>query len=101
MSVTSSLLIGALLGACNAALALAVVRRASVLRLASALNLVIGGMLVRMALTLAAIAAVLMLVPVHRLAFVGGLGVVIVAGLIAEVALVLGRPTPSRPSADA
>lgn len=101
MSVPSSLLIGALLGACNAALALVVARRASGLRLASSLNLVLGGMLVRMALTLAAVAAVLLLVPVHRLAFVGALGVVFVAGLVAEVALVLGRPASSRPPADA
>ena len=101
MSVTSSLLVGALLGACNAALALAVAQRARTLRLTSSLNLVIGGMLIRMALTLAAVAAVLLLVPVHRLAFVGGLGVVFVAGLVAEVALVLGRPTLFRPSADA
>ena len=105
MSVTSSLLIGALLGAANAAVALVVARRAVTLGLASSLNLVVGGMAVRLVLLLGAVAAVLVLVPVHRLAFVGGLGAVFVAGLVAEVVFVLGRadrgvPAP-RPPADA
>lgn len=100
MSATSSLLIGALLGALNAAIALAVARRASTLGVSSALNLVIGGMTIRMGLLLGAVALVLATLPVHRLAFVGALGVVFVAGIVAEVALVLGRSASSRPPAD-
>jgi len=105
VSVPLSLLIGAVLGAVNAALALAVARRAVTLGLASSLNLVVGGMAVRLLLLLGAVAAVLLSVPVHRLAFVGALGAVFVAGLIAEIVFVLGRAQRSasapRPPADA
>jgi hypothetical protein len=92
MSPAASLLLGALLGAANAAAALWSARRATALAPNRALAFVLGGMAARMGLTLAAIALVLVLVPLHRGAFVGGLGVLFVAGLVAECALVLGRP---------
>ena len=102
MTLSASLLLGALLGAANAAVAAWTAHRAMAGDPARALHLVLGGMLARMAVVLAAVALVLALVPVHRGAFVGGLGVLFVGGLLAEVALVLGRaPGRSRPSANA
>lgn len=92
MSLPASLLLGALLGAANAAAAAWIARRAGSLGSDRALRLVLGGMMARMALLLAAVALVLVFVPVQRGAFVGGLGVLFVAGLVAEVALVLSRP---------
>lgn len=102
MTVPASLLLGALLGAANAAAALWTARRAAGLEPTRALRVVLGGMVARMALTLAAVALVLVLVPVHRGAFVGGLGLLFLGGLVAEVLLVLGRTAgPPRPTADA
>lgn len=103
MSVVSSLLLGALLGLANASAAVLLARRGRTLDLNPAMKLVLGGGFARLAVVLGAVVLVLALVPVDRLAFVGGLGAVFVLGLIAEVALVLGRPAgpPSRPSADA
>ena len=92
MSFSASLLIGALLGAANAAAALWIARRAGALEPNRALQIVLGGMVARMLVVLAAFAAVLVAVPVQRGAFVTGLGVVFVLGLLAEVFLVLGRP---------
>ncbi len=102
MTVTTSLLIGALLGAANAVVAAWTAHKAMGGAPERALHVVLGGMVARMAVVLAAVALVLALVPVHRGAFVGGLGVLFVGGLLAEVALVLGRaPGRSRPQADA
>ncbi len=102
MTVSASLLLGALLGAANAAAAAWTARKAMDGAPERALHVVLGGMVARMAVVLAAVALVLALVPVHRGAFVGGLGVLFVGGLLAEVALVLGRaPGRSRPQADA
>lgn len=92
MSLPASLLLGALLGAANAAAAAWMARRAATLDSDRALRLVLGGMMARMGLLLAAVALVLIAVPVHRGAFVGGLGVLFAVGLVAEVALVLSRP---------
>ncbi len=92
MSLSASLLLGALLGAANAVAAVWVANRAVAFEPGRALRVVLGGMMARMGLLLAAVALVLALVPVHSLAFVGGLGLLFVGGLIAEVALVLTRP---------
>jgi len=92
MSVTASLMLGALLGIANAAVALLVARRGRTMTLNQTMKLVVGGGMLRLAVLLAAVVGILVSLPVHRLAFVGGLGVLFVAGLLAEVALVLGRP---------
>ena len=92
MSLSASLLLGALLGAANAVAAVWTANRATAFGPDQALRLVLGGMVARMGLLLAAVALVLVFVPVHRGAFVGGLGLLFVAGMIAEVALVLTRP---------
>ena len=91
MSLSASLLLGALLGAANAAAAVWTARRASALGSNAALRLVLGGMAARMGLVLAAFALVLALVPVHRPAFVGGLGLLFAVGLVAEILLLLSR----------
>ncbi len=96
MSLPASLLLGALLGAAYAAAALFGVWRARTLAPNHALRVVVSGMLVRMVAVLTAFAAVLVLLPVHRGAFVGGLGAVFVAGLLAEVFLVLGPTAGAR-----
>ena len=106
MSVATSLLLGALLGAANAAASLLLARRSRGRDLNGVMKVVLGGAMARLAVLLAAVTAVLVLVPVRQLPFVGGLGVVFVAGLLAEVALVSARPpsgapAPSRPPADA
>lgn len=100
MSLSASLLLGALLGVAYSAAALLVARRARTLEPNHALRVVLGGMLIRMGLTLAAFAAVLALVPVNRGAFVGGLGATFLLGLLAEVFLVLGRPAPTPDPSD-
>ena len=93
MSLPASLLLGALLGVAYTAAALLVARRAkSVGDGNKALQLVLGGMLARMAVMLVAFAAVVAFVPVQRGPFVLGLGVVFVLGLVAEVLFVSGRP---------
>ena len=101
MSALASLLLGAALGGANAAVALLVARRASRLSVAGVLGVVVGGGLVRMAVLLGAVVAVLLTLDVARLPFVAGLGVVFVAGLLAEVAFVARRPLPPRPPATA
>ena len=101
MTPTASLLLGALLGAANAGAAVWTVKAAAGLAPDRGTHLILGGMTVRMLLVLAAFALVIATVPVHRIAFVGGLGLLFVAGLAAEVALVLGRSDRSRPPADA
>ena len=99
MTATASLLIGALVGAVYAVAAVWTARRAAAHGPDAALRIVLVGMLVRMAVMLALVALVLAALPVHRGAFVGGLGALFLAGLLGEVALVL-RPSP-RPQADA
>ncbi len=96
MSVATSLLLGALLGLANAAVALLLARRGRALDVNGVMKVVLGGGFLRLLVLLAAVAAVVVTVPVHRLAFVGGLGVVYVLGLVLEVASLLGRPAPSR-----
>ena len=95
MTPTASLLIGALLGAANAVAAVWTARRCAGLDVDRTLRLVLGGMAVRMGLTLAAFAAVLALLPVHRGAFVGGVGLLFVVGLAVEMAVALHRPAPA------
>ena len=90
-SLLFSLLLGALLGAANVAASLLAVQRARTLEPTRALRVVMVGMMVRLPLVLAAFAAVLLWVPVERGAFVTGLGVVFVAGLLAEAFWVLRR----------
>ncbi len=92
VTVTASLLLGALLGLANAAAALVAVRRAQALEPTPALRVVMVGMMIRLPLLLAAFAAVLAWVPVARGPFVIGLGVAFVAGLLAEAFFVLRRP---------
>ena len=92
MSVPESLLLGVLLGVAYSAAAFLGARRATTLTDPNAiLRVALGGMLVRMGLTLAAFAAILAWVPVQRGAFVGGLGVAFALGLVAEMSLVLRR----------
>lgn len=98
MSLPASLLLGVLLGVAYSAAALLVARRARTLEESNAvLRLVLGGMLVRMALTLAAFSAILVWVPVQRGPFVAGLGIAFALGLAAEMSLILGR-SASAPS---
>lgn len=94
MTASASLLIGALLGAANAAAAVWTARRAERLGANAALGLVLGSMAARMGLALVAFGAVLVFVPVHRTAFVAGLGVTFAVGLAAEVALVWSSARP-------
>ncbi|MEM0963650.1 MAG: ATP synthase subunit I [Bacteroidota bacterium] len=89
MTVSVSLLLGALLGAANALAAVWAARRATTMESNRALRFVLGGMAARLAVVLAAFAAILALVPIHRGAFVVGLGITFVAGLLAEVTLVM------------
>ncbi|HEX9950624.1 MAG TPA: hypothetical protein VGB53_02565 [Rubricoccaceae bacterium] len=96
MSVATSLLLGALLGAANAAVALLLARRGRSLDLNGMMKVVLGGGFVRLLVLLVAVVVLFVTVPVHRLAFVGGLGVVYALGLALEVALVLGRPSAPR-----
>ena len=92
MSVPASLLLGALLGAANAVAAVWVVRRALALAPQRAMQIVLGSMVARMGVVLALFALVVILLPVHRVAFVAGLGALFVIGLLAETFLVLTRP---------
>lgn len=92
MTAIASLLLGALLGVANAAASLVAVRRAQALEPTRALRVVMVGMMLRLPLLLAAFAAILAWVPVVRGPFVLGLGVVFVAGLLAEAFFVLRRP---------
>lgn len=92
MTPAASLLLGALLGAANAAAAVWTARRAGALEPARGMQLVLGGMAVRMMLALAAVALVLALVDVHRVAFVGGVGLLFAVGLAVEIALLVSRP---------
>ena len=99
MSPAASLLLGALLGAANAAAAVWTARRATTLPPDRGMQLVLGGMGARMAVALATFALVLAFVDVHRGAFVGGLGLLFAVGLAVEVALLAGRPAPTPPDA--
>ncbi len=96
MTVTVSLLIGALVGLANAVAAVWTARRATAHGPDRALRVVLGGMVVRMAATLVAVGLVLALLDVHRGAFVGGLGALFVVGLLVEVAVVsASTPAPA------
>ena len=100
MSVLASLLLGAALGAANAAVAAWTAHRATASReplTARGLNLILGGMVGRMFFVLACAGVVLAFVPVQRGAFVAGLGLLFFGGMLAEVFLVLGR-TPQKMS---
>ena len=97
MTVPESLLLGALLGVAYSAAAVLVARRARTMDDSNAvLGLVLGGMLVRMALTLVAFGAILAWVPVLRGPFVAGLGVTFVIGMVVEMSFLMGRT--ARPS---
>lgn len=96
MPVVTSLLLGALLGLANAVAALLLARRGRTLDVNGVMKVVLGGGFLRLLVLLAAVVLVFVTVPVHRAAFVGGLGVVYVLGLVLEVASLLGRPAPSR-----
>lgn len=91
MTATASLLLGALLGAVNAGAAAWTARRSLALDPERGMRFVLSGMAARMGVILLAFGLVLAFVPVQRGAFVIGLGVLFALGLIAEVALVLGR----------
>ena len=91
MTFAASLLLGALVGAANAAAAVWTASRAARLDSGRALQLVLGGMMARMLVVLAVFAAVIAVLPVHRGGFVVGLGVLFAAGLVAEIVLVLRR----------
>ncbi len=87
----TSLLLGVLLGAANAAASLLLVRVARGRPQTTFFVIVFGGMFARMTLLLTLFAAVLAWAPVHRGAFVGALGATLVVGLTAEVLLMLRR----------
>lgn len=91
MTPTASLLVGALLGAANAAAALWAVGRARTLEPRHALRVVLGGMVVRMVVVLGLFGLALALLPLQRGPFVAGLGVLFVLGLFAE-AFLLRQP---------
>ena len=98
MTVLASLLLGAVLGGANAAVAAWTAHRATATGApltARSLHLILGGMVGRMLFVLACAGLVLAFAPVHRAAFVAGLGLLFFAGMLAEVFLVLGR-TPSK-----
>lgn len=101
MSVATSLLLGALLGTANAVGAVLLAQRGRALPLNPAMRLVLGGGFLRLVLLLGAVVLVLAALDVHRAAFVGGLGVVFVIGLVFEVVLINGRSADARPPADA
>ena len=102
MTVPASLLLGAALGAANAAVAAWTAHRATATReplTARSLNLILGGMVGRMLFVLACAGVLMAFVPVARGAFVAGLGLLFFAGMLAEVFIVLGRtPRAARPS---
>lgn len=93
MSFPASLLLGALLGMANALAAVWVARLSLSLEPSRGMQVVLGGMVVRMGAVLAVFALVVALLPVQRGAFVLGLGMLFVAGLVAEAVLVLNRPS--------
>ena len=101
MTLAASLLLGALVGAANAAAAVWTVSRAGGLGSDRAMRLVLGGMMVRLVVVLAVFAAVIAVLPVHRGGFVVGLGVLFAAGLAAEIVLVLRRSQTPAPQAPA
>ncbi|HEX8299449.1 MAG TPA: hypothetical protein VF594_09855, partial [Rubricoccaceae bacterium] len=72
-------------------------RRGRTMDLNGVMKVVLGGGLIRLLVLLAVVVGLIVALPLHRLAFVGGLGVVYVLGLVLEVAVVLGRPAPSAP----
>lgn len=87
----TSALLGAALGAANAAASGLIIRAARGRSQRSFMTLLFGGMAARMAGLLAAIAIVVAFVPVELPAFVGALGATFALGLVAEVYL-LTRP---------
>ncbi len=101
MSVATSLLLGALLGTANAVGAVLLAQWGRALPLNPAMKIVLGGGFLRLLVLLGAVVLVLALLDVHRIAFIGGLGVVFAVGLILEVVLINGHPADARPSADA
>jgi hypothetical protein len=92
VTLTASLLLGALLGAAHAVASVATARRARLLPHNESMRVVMRGMLVRLTVGLASVAAVLAWVPVMRGSFLAGLGVVFLCGLVAEAALALRKP---------
>ena len=98
MTFAASLLLGALVGAANAAAAVWTVNRTSGLDSTQSMRLVLGGMMIRLVVVLAVFAVVLATLPVHRGGFVTGLGVLFAAGLAAEILLLLRRPQTSSPA---
>ena len=91
MSASASFLLGALLGVANAAAALVMARRAAAAEPRAGIRIVMASLAARLAVMLAAVAGVLVAVPVARLWFVGGLGLLFAVGLVAEVLYVHGR----------
>lgn len=97
MSLSLSVLLGALLSGVNGAVALAVIQRSKRLEPGAAMRLVLGTMSIRMATVLAVFAVVIGLLPVHESGFVGAFGALFVCSLVAEVLLALRRsPGSSR-----
>lgn len=86
------LVLGAGLGAAHAGAGLVLWRLARHRPDRDFYRIVLGGMVARMALLLAALALVLGLVPLHRLAFIGALFAAFVIGLAVEVAQMARRP---------
>ena len=102
MTALASLLLGAALGGAHAVAGLGVARLANGRAKERYAAVVLAGTALRLFLATVAILLVLLLVPVQTVAFIGGLGVTFVLGLLAEVLLLLRRPAAaSRPAASA
>ena len=95
----TSALLGVALGAANAAAAYALYRGGRGRAHSAFLKIVFGGMVVRLVVATAAVGLVLLLLPVHRLAFAAGFLGAFAAGTAAEVLTIQrhARRAPSRP----
>ena len=101
MTALASLLLGAALGGAHAVAGLGVARLANGRAKERYMTVVLAGTALRLFLATVAILLVLLLVPVHTAAFIGGLGVTFLLGLAAEVLLLLRRPAASSSAASA
>lgn len=94
-----SLALGVFLGVIHAVAACVVALWASRRKIGYAVRLVVGGMVVRMTVVLAAFSAILAFLPVRRGLFIGAFGVTLLAGLIIEAILLTMRSRSAQPAA--
>ena len=93
MTALASLLLGAAIGLAHAVAGLGVARLAHGRTAHQHTTIVLGGTALRLFVATAAILLVLLLAPVQTAAFVGGLGATFLLGLVAEVILLVRRPS--------